>query len=97
MIGSRRWMEMDPCDDLNPDGQSDDPVDGGAEWRPPPGPGYILAALLPSVLDSVGCEPQCGSHAGPVTPAAATTTNAIATPHSTAITIDLPSATAKPI
>jgi hypothetical protein len=90
-------MEVDPCDDLNPDGQSDDPVHGGAEWRPPPGPDTYWRRCCQASLTPWAASPSARSHAGPVTPAAATTTNAIATPHSTAITIHLPSATAKPI
>ena len=41
------------------EGQDHDPVDSGTEWRPPPGTGNVLAALLPSVFEPVGCEPNC--------------------------------------
>jgi hypothetical protein len=94
---SRLGSEVDPRDDLDPDDERDDPVDGGAERWPPSGAGDELAALLPRVLDPVGREPKASSHADPVTPAAATTTNAIATLHSTTMILVRPSATAKPM
>jgi hypothetical protein len=50
--------EVDAHHDLDRDDRSDDPVDGGAEWWPPPGAGDVLSALLPSVLDPVGREPE---------------------------------------
>src|SRR5437773_12009268 len=55
---SRLGPEVDPRDDLDPDDQRDDPVDGGAERWPPPGAGDVLAALLPRLLDSMGREPE---------------------------------------
>jgi hypothetical protein len=88
---------VDAGGNLDRDDQSDHPVDGGAEWRPPPSAGNILAALLPSVLEPVGREPQREEPRRPGDARRGDTTNAIATPLSTAMTLHLPSATAKPI
>src|SRR3954467_4297444 len=44
---ARLGVEVDSCGDLYPDDQGNDPVDGCAEWRPPPGSGHELTAVLP--------------------------------------------------
>src|SRR6185437_15128487 len=41
--------------DLDGQNDGDEPVDGGAERRPPPCPGDVVAALLPEVLEAMAC------------------------------------------
>jgi hypothetical protein len=82
--------------DLDGDDRGHDPVDDHAERRPPACVGDEVAAVLPEVLSPWPAMPATSSHGDPVTAAAATTTNAKATPLSTAITFARPSATAKP-
>ena len=79
----RARTEVDPRDDLDRDDRSDDPVDGGAERWPPPGPETYWLRCCHASLTPWAASPNARSHADPVTPAAATTTKAIATLHST--------------
>src|SRR6478752_2371046 len=51
-------MESGSGNDLDGENDGDEPVDGGAERRPPPCPGNVLAALLPEVLQTMACVPQ---------------------------------------
>jgi hypothetical protein len=41
--------------DLDDENYGDEPVDGGAERRPPPCVGNIVAALLPEVFETMAC------------------------------------------
>src|SRR4051794_1509035 len=66
-----RWLSMKGDSGGLPDDQTrrDDPVDSGAEWRPPPGVGHILAAFLPEVFEPVAGvagneQPHRRRHAG---------------------------------
>src|SRR5690349_9169846 len=45
-------------DDRDGENDGDEPVDGGAERRPPPCAGDVVAALLPEVLEAVACVAQ---------------------------------------
>ena len=74
-----------------------DPVDGGAERRPPSGVRDVVGSVLPEVLEPVGDEADHESHADPVMATAASTTNALATAISTAMTSGRPSATPNPM
>jgi hypothetical protein len=90
-------VEVDPDDDEHDEDRRGDPVDDQAERRPSARVGHIVASVLPQVLEPMADKPTTSSHAGPVTPAAATTTNTAATADSTAITTRRSSATAKPM
>src|SRR6266851_674514 len=46
-------MESGSCNDLDGENQGDEPVDGGAKRRPPPGAGNVVAALLPEVFETM--------------------------------------------
>src|SRR2546421_9614377 len=48
-------MKSGSCNDLDGENHGDEPVDGGAERRPPPGVGNVVAALLPEVLETMAC------------------------------------------
>src|SRR5262245_55813427 len=57
---SPRWtqwlvMKSDSHGDLDGENHGDEPVDGGAERRPPPCAGNVVAALLPEVLETMAC------------------------------------------
>src|SRR5882724_11988830 len=41
--------------DLDGEYHGDEPVDGGAERRPPPCAGHVVAALLPEVFETMAC------------------------------------------
>src|SRR5882672_1150529 len=51
-------MKAGSGNDLDGENHGDEPVDGGAERRPPPCPGDVVAALLPEVLETVACVTQ---------------------------------------
>jgi hypothetical protein len=51
-------MKSGSGNDLDGENHGDEPVDGGAERRPPPCPGDVVAALLPEVLETVACVAQ---------------------------------------
>src|SRR6266576_5547564 len=51
-------MKSGSGNDLDGENDGDEPVDGGAERRPPPCPGDVVAALLPEVLETVACVAQ---------------------------------------
>src|SRR6185436_11139248 len=51
-------MKTGSGNDLDGENDGDEPVDGGAERRPPPCPGNVVAALLPEVLETVACVAQ---------------------------------------
>jgi hypothetical protein len=89
-------VEVDADGDQHDEDGGGDPVDDQAERRPPSSVGNKLAAVLPEVLEPMAGEASASSHAGPVTPAAATTAKAAAIPASAAMTRGRPSATAKP-
>src|SRR6185437_972999 len=46
LLGAPSWlvMKFGPCDDLGGEDDGDEPVDGGAEWWPPPCVGDVVAA-----------------------------------------------------
>src|SRR6266699_3503163 len=48
-------MESGSRNDLDDENHGDEPVDGGAKRRPPPGVGNVVAALLPEVFETVAC------------------------------------------
>src|SRR3954451_21864033 len=61
-------MKVDSCGYLDDKDGGDEPVDSGAERRPPPGVGDVLAAFLPEVFEPVAGiarneQPRCRSHA----------------------------------
>ena len=90
-------VEVDAGGEQLDQDRGDDPVDDQAERRPPAGVGNKAAPVLPQVLEPMAARPAASSHAGPVTPAAATTTKTAAIAASTASTVGRPSATAKPM
>src|SRR5947199_7080765 len=51
-------MKSGSCNDLDGEDDGDEPVDSGAERRPPPCAGDVVAALLPEVLETVACVAQ---------------------------------------
>src|SRR2546430_12797186 len=51
-------MKSGSCNDLRDENHGDEPVDGGAERRPPPCAGNVVAALLPEVLEAMACVAQ---------------------------------------
>src|SRR6266702_4516468 len=51
-------MKSGSRNDLDDENHGDEPVDGGAERRPPPCAGNVVAALLPEVLEAVACVAQ---------------------------------------
>src|SRR3954452_20554259 len=62
-------MKVDSCGYLDDQDRGDEPVDSGAEWRPPPSVGHVLAAFLPEVLEPVpgvadNEQPHRCGHAG---------------------------------
>src|SRR3954451_5841629 len=62
-------MKVDPCGYLDDKDRGDEPVDSGAERRPPPGVGHVLTTVLPEVLEPVtgvagNEQPHCCGHAG---------------------------------
>jgi hypothetical protein len=69
-------VEVDAGVDQHDKDHCDDPVDDQGERRPPASVSNILAAVLPQVLEPMAGEAATSSQAGPVTPAAATTTKA---------------------
>jgi hypothetical protein len=48
-------MKSDSGKDLDGENRGDEPVDGGAERRPPPCAGHVVAALLPEVFETMTC------------------------------------------
>src|SRR5215831_2430074 len=48
-------MKSDSHGDLDGENHGDEPVDGGAERRPPSCIGHVVAALLPEVLETMAC------------------------------------------
>src|SRR5204863_6692816 len=46
-------MESGSGNDLDGENHGDEPVDGGAKRRPPPGVGNVVTALLPEVLETM--------------------------------------------
>jgi hypothetical protein len=90
-------VEVDADGDQHDQDGGGDPVDDRAERRPPASVGHKVAVVLPQVLNPWPVKPTTSSHAGPVTPAAATTTKTAAIAASTAMTLGRPSATAKPM
>ena len=48
-------MKSGSCNDLGGENHRDEPVDGGAERRPPPCVGNVVTALLPEVLETMAC------------------------------------------
>src|SRR6266581_9699846 len=48
-------MKSGSRNDLDDENHGDEPVDGGAERRPPPCAGNVVAALLPEVLETMAC------------------------------------------
>src|SRR3954469_1025789 len=62
-------MKVHSCGYLDDKDCRDEPVDSGAERRPPPGVGHVLATFLPEVLEPVAGvagneQPHRGCHAG---------------------------------
>src|SRR5690348_2001960 len=55
-FGPVAWlvMESGSCNDLDGEDRGDEPVDGGAKRRPPPGIGNVVAAFLPEVFETMG-------------------------------------------
>src|SRR5947209_10342424 len=51
-------MKSGSCNDLDGENDGDEPVDGGAERRPPPCAGDVVAAFLPEVLETMACVAQ---------------------------------------
>src|SRR6267154_3645733 len=51
-------MKAGSGNDLDGENDGDEPVDGGAERRPPPCAGDVVAALLPEVLEAMACVAQ---------------------------------------
>jgi len=51
-------MKSGSGNDLDGENHGDEPVDGGAERRPPPCADDVVAALLPEVLEAVACVAQ---------------------------------------
>jgi hypothetical protein len=47
-------MDSGSCDELYGEQHGHEPVDGGAERRPPARVGNIVAAVLPEVLEAMG-------------------------------------------
>jgi len=88
---------MDPRDDLDRDDRSDDPVDGAQNGGHHRVPETNWLRCCHASLTPWAANPNARSHADPVMPAAATTTKAIATQHSTRMILARPSATAKPM
>src|SRR2546425_245786 len=46
-------MKSGACNDLGSENHGDEPVDGGAERRPPPSVGDVVAAFLPEVFETM--------------------------------------------
>ena len=90
-------MKSGSCHDFNEENYGDEPVDGGAERRPPPCAGDVVAALLPEVLEAMACVAQDQEPGRSGDGRAASKTKAPVMLLSTAITLGLPSATANPM
>src|SRR5881392_3081320 len=48
-------MKSGSGNDLDGENHGDEPVDGGAERRPPPCVGNVVAAFLPEVFETMAC------------------------------------------
>src|SRR4051812_38476225 len=51
-------MKSGSGNDLDGENHGDEPVDGGAEGRPPPRADDVVAAFLPETLETVACVAQ---------------------------------------
>src|SRR5437764_13404582 len=61
-------MKSGSCNDLGGENNGDEPVDGGAERRPPPGVGNVVAALLPEGFETMACLAKDGEPGQPGQP-----------------------------